>query len=191
MSQKPRHILEQLGLQLSMVAATIALFLATLAINEFFFLRFEFASGINWIYLPAGIRMLSTLLFGGAGAIGLLLVSWAVSFFHFFPNDPLRAFAGGILASLAPYLVYRIMQRHWGLQETLANLTTRRLLLCALSYALASPALHHLWFAFAEPERALLPGFVAMATGDFTGTILVLYAAKLLLSRWRPRQHGR
>lgn len=191
MSQTPRHTSGQLRLQLSMVAATIVLFLATLAINELLFLRFEFAAGINWIYLPAGIRLLSTLLFGGAGAIGLLLVSWAVSFLHFFPDDPLRAFAGGILASLAPYLVYRIMQRHWGLQETLANLTTRRLLLCSLLYALASPALHHLWFAFAEPERALLPGFLVMASGDFTGTILVLYAAKLLLSRWRPRQRGR
>lgn len=174
-----------------MMALTIVLFLATLAINELFFLRFEFARGINWIYLPAGIRLLSTLLFGGAGAIGLLLVSWAVSFFHFFPDDPVRAFAGGILASLAPYLVYRFMQRHWGLQETLVNLTTRRLLLCSLLYALASPALHHLWFAFTEPDRELLPGFIVMATGDFTGTILVLYAAKLLLSRWRPRQRTR
>lgn len=191
MSQTPRHAPGQLRLQLSMVAATIVLFLATLAINELLFLRFEFAAGINWIYLPAGIRLLSTLLFGGAGAIGLLLVSWGVSFLHLFPDDPLRAFAGGILASLAPYLVYRIMQRHWGLQETLANLTTRRLLLCSLLYALASPALHHLWFAFAEPGRALLPGFLVMASGDFIGTILVLYAAKFLLSRWRPRQRAR
>lgn len=191
MSQKPPSSSAQLRLQLSMVAATIVLFLATLAINELLFLRLEFARGINWIYLPAGIRLLSTLLFGGAGAIGLLLVSWAVSFFHFFPDDPVRAFAGGILASVAPYLVYRIVQRHWGLQETLATLTTRRLLLCSLLYALASPALHHLWFAFAEPERALLPGFVAMATGDFIGTILVLYAAKLLLSRCTSPHRGR
>jgi hypothetical protein len=182
MSQMP----SQLRLQLLMVVATIALFLATLALNELLFTRSEFARGINWIYLPAGIRLLSTLLFGGAGAIGLLLVSWGVSFFYFFPDDLLRAFMGGILASVAPYLVYRIMQRHWGLQETLANLTTRRLLLCSLLYALASPALHHLWFAFSDPERALLQGFIVMATGDFTGTILVLYTAKLILPRRRP-----
>ena len=46
---------------------------------------------------PAGVRLLSTLLFGGAGALGLLIVSWMVSFFYFFPSDFMRAFAGGIV----------------------------------------------------------------------------------------------
>lgn len=182
--------MSKLRLYIFMVATTIALFLAMLALNELLFARSEFDRGINWIYLPAGIRLLCTLLFGGAGAIGLLLVSWAVSFFYFFPDDLLRAFMGGILASAAPYLVYRLMQRHWGLQETLGNLTTRRLLLCSFVFALASPALHHLWFAFAEPERDLLSGFMVMATGDFTGTILVLYTAKFILARRMPRRRA-
>lgn len=170
-----------------MVVTTIILFLAALAINELLFTRSEFARGINWVYLPAGVRLLCTLLFGEAGVIGLLLVSWAVSFLYLFPNDAVRAFMGGILASAAPYLVYRLMQRHWGLKETLGNLTPRRLLLCALAFSLASPSLHHLWFIFAEPTRQLLPSFIAMVTGDFIGTVLVLYAAKLVLTRWDPR----
>lgn len=170
-----------------MVLATVILFLVALAINELVFTQSEFARGINWIYLPAGARLLCTLLFGGAGAIGLLLVSWAVSFFYFFPDDFVRAFMGGILASAAPYLVYRLMRYHGGLQDNLGNLTPRRLLLCSLAFSIASPLLHHLWFAFAEPERELLPGFIVMATGDFTGTILVLYTAKLVLARWSPR----
>lgn len=182
--------MSQLRLYLFMMVTTIALFLATLALNELLFANSEFVRGINWIYLPAGVRLLCTLLFGGAGAVGLLLVSWGVSFFHFFPDDLLRAFMGGILASAAPYLVYRLMQRHWGLQASLGNLTTRRLLLCSALFALASPALHHLWFAFADPDRDLLPGFIAMATGDFTGTLLVLYIAKFILARMPRRQAG-
>jgi hypothetical protein len=98
--------MSQLRLNLFMVAATMILFAIALAINEAFFTKLEFAAGINWIYLPAGVRLLCTLLFGEAGAIGLLLISWAVCFFYFFPNDPIRSFAGGILASAAPYLVY-------------------------------------------------------------------------------------
>jgi len=175
--------MSQLKLNLAMIAATIVLFIATLALNELLFTRLEFASGINWIYLPAGVRMLCTLLFGGAGAIGLLLVSWAVCFLYFFPDDMIRSFIGGILASAAPYLVYRIMQRHWGLLATLQNLTPKRLLICSLAFSLASPLLHHLWFAFAEPERPLLSGFLVMATGDFVGTMIVLYTAKFILMR--------
>ncbi|MEH6436727.1 hypothetical protein [Massilia sp. DD77] len=178
--------MSQLKLQVMMIAATIALFIATLALNELLFTRLEFSSGINWVYLPAGVRLLCTLLFGGAGAIGLLLVSWAVCFLYFFPDDMIRSFVGGILASAAPYLVYLIMQRHWGLMASLQNLTPRRLLLCSFAFALASPLLHHLWFAFAEPERPF-SGFFVMATGDFVGTLLVLYTAKFILSRLPAR----
>ncbi len=102
----------QLKLHSSMIGATILLFLLALAINELLFTRLEFAPGINWIYLPAGVRLLCTLLFAEAGAIGLLLVSWGVCFFYFFPNDPVRSFMGGILASASPYLVYLGMRSY-------------------------------------------------------------------------------
>ena len=127
--------MNSLRLNLLMMTATIILFLGALALNELLFARLEFVRGVNWIYLPAGIRLLCTLLFGEAGAIGLLLVSWAVCFFYFFPDDVIRSFMGGILASAAPYLVYRIMQRHAGMAPTLKNLTPARLLWCAVAFA--------------------------------------------------------
>jgi len=176
----------QLKLNAMMILATIVMFLAALAVNELFLLRFEFGPGINWIYLPAGVRLLSTLLFAEAGAIGLLIVSWGVSFFLFFPNDPMRAFAGGILATISPYLVYLGMRRYGGLDAGLTRLTTGRLLFAALAYSIASPLLHHLWFFFYEGKRELVHSFLAMAIGDFCGTITVLYMAKFLLARLAP-----
>jgi uncharacterized membrane protein YjjB (DUF3815 family) len=94
-----------------------------------------------------------------------------------------RSFAGGILSSAAPYLVYRGAQRYFGLSATLTNLSPRRLLACAAAFSLASPLLHHLWFAFYEHKTGLASGFAAMAVGDFGGTLGVLYSAKLVLAR--------
>lgn len=167
--------------QFTMVVATIVLFLAMLALNEWLFRHLEFAPGINWVYLPAGMRLLCTLLFAEAGAIGLLIVSWGVSFLVFFPNDFTRAFVGGILAALAPYLVYRIARRAWGLHASLANLTPRRLLVLSVAYAVASPLLHHAWFAL-QGQDDLLRGFAAMFVGDLAGTLIVIYGVKLLLA---------
>lgn len=173
-----------------MVLATIALFLLMLAINEWLFKHAEFVPGINWIYLPAGIRLLSTLLFGGAGAIGLLIVSWLVSFFYFFPNDFMRAFVGGIVATIAPYGVYKLAQYAFGLHASLANLTPRRLLICIVGCSFASPLLHHLWFVLHGDPQPLLDGFVVMFVGDLNGTLLVVYAVKAGL--WfLPRTAGR
>jgi hypothetical protein len=167
-------------MRLTMVMVTIAVFLVTVWVNMAFFSRFEFAPGINWIYLPAGVRLLATLLFAEAGAIGLLLVSWGVSYGVFFPEDPTRAFVGGVVSAVAPYMVYRIARRHWGLESTLSNLTSGRLLLLAVLFSLASPALHHVWFAI-EGQPELLRSFVAMFVGDLNGTLLVMYSAKLAL----------
>lgn len=168
-------------LQLSMVLATIVMFSAMLAINEWLFRWLEFAPGINYLYLPAGMRLLCTLLFAEAGAVGLLIVSWAVSFLVFFPGQFERPFMGGIIASAAPYAVYRLARTLYGLQASLANLTPRRLLVLVLAYSVASPLLHHLYFAF-NGQSGLLHGFVAMFIGDLTGTLVVIYGIKGLLS---------
>lgn len=173
--------MDRIRLQASMVLATMLVFLAMLALNEWLFTRLEFAPGINYVYLPGGVRLLCTLLFGGAGALGLLLVSWAVCFFHFFPDDHLRAFMGGVLATAAPYGVYRLAQRAYGIGASLANLTPWRLLLLALAYSIASPLLHHLWFAI-QGGTNLLHGFWVMFVGDLSGTLIVLYAVKGMLA---------
>ena len=162
-----------------MIAGTALLFLGTIGLNELLFARFEFAHGISWIYLPAGVRLLCVLLFAEAGAVGILVASWLICFLYFFPNDPIRSFAGGILAALAPYLTYRVLVAGRG-NASLAGFGPWRLLGCALAFSLASPALHHLWFAL-QGQQDLLHSFVVMASGDFAGTLIVLYGAKLIL----------
>ncbi len=173
--------MSEMQMKFAMAAGTAVLFLGALALNEFLFKRFEFAAGISWIYLPAGVRLLCTLLFAEAGAIGILFASWFICFFHFFPDDPLRSFAGGILAALAPWLTYRALTAG-RIGTSLAGLGPWRLLGCAVAFSIASPALHHIWFALQGQREGLLDGFVVMASGDFVGTLIVLYTAKLLLS---------
>ena len=164
-----------------MIAGTALLFLGTIGLNELLFARMEFAHGISWIYLPAGVRLLCILLFAEAGAIGILLASWLICIFYFFPNDPIRSFAGGVLAALAPYLTYRLLVAG-RVGPSLAGLGPWRLLGCALAFSIASPLMHHIWFALQGQQEGLVRGFFVMASGDLIGTLIVLYTAKLLLS---------
>lgn len=175
-------MMSSLRLNASMVLASAFLFLVVFLANEWFFnsASFEFVRGVNWIYLPAGMRLLCTLLFGGAGAIGILIASWITCVFYFFPDDPLRSFAGGIASAAAPYLVYKLAQYFYGLQVSLANLDARRLLLLSLAYAIANPSLHHAWLLLrGDPVGQ---GFFVMVIGDLLGTLVVIYTMKLVLS---------
>lgn len=167
--------------QTLLVLITMVAFIAALVINEWLFARLEFVPGINWVYLPAGMRLLCTLLFGSAGALGLLLVSWLVSFFYFFPDDSWRAFMGGILAAVAPYLIYRLARHAYGLHASLVNLSPQRLLACVFTYAVASPLLHHIWF-YLQGQDDLARGFVIMFIGDLTGSLIVVYAMKAVVA---------
>jgi hypothetical protein len=178
--------MSQIGLHAGIVAGTAIIFLLTLVLNEAVFTGSELVRGVNWVYLPAGIRLLGTLLFGGAGAIGILIASWLACVYYYFPDDLIRSTAGSIISALAPYLVYLMARKAFGLASSLRHLTPLRLLCCAAAFAAANALLHFLWAVWqlsAHPFDTSLVMFI----GDFFGSLLVLYIMKAILSL-APRQ---
>ena len=166
--------------QFSVAVITALLFLATLALNQWIFSELEFVRGVNWIYLPAGVRLLCTLLFAEAGVVGLFVVSWLVCNFYFFPDDGLRALAGGIMATLAPYGTYCAARKWMGLGRSLSDLTPRRLLWLSVIYGLSNALLHQAW-SVVIGDGFQLDELLVMILGDFSGTLIVLYVFKALL----------
>jgi hypothetical protein len=145
--------------------------------------------GVNWVYLPAGMRLLCTLLFGAMGALGILLASLISCFFYYFPNDPVRATFCGIISALAPYLVYLFATHKLGLRPSLVNLTAGRLLLLILLYSLAGPAMQQMWIALSRDTDNVGQCFLVMVIGDLSGTLIVIYTLKLAL-RLVTRMHA-
>lgn len=167
----------QLRATVYMVAGAILLHGSVMVLNEVFFRRAEFLQGIGWIYIPAGTRLLCVLLFGGAGALGLLITGWFACYWYYFPGDVARAWAGTIAGAGGPYLVYLLAKWRLGPRISLRTLGAERLLVCAIGCALASPLLHHLWFLLQDDGKPL--GFFVMFVGDLAGTLIVLLAARL------------
>ncbi|KQQ91887.1 hypothetical protein [Massilia sp. Leaf139] len=171
--------------QLGYVAITIVAFIGLNWINEAFFLRFEHGSGVNWVFLPAGIRLLATLLFGFAGFIGLLLASLYLNFHHFAFQE-VRALSGAVAAAAGPYLAY-LFAKHWfDLGPRLRNLTLGRLLFTGLLCGVVSPVLNHafVWVHTGTLDWAAL---LVMMVGDIAGILIVLTISKGLLTLTDPR----
>ena len=165
------------------IGIVAAAYTATYALNDWLFKEVEFTQGVAWVYLPAGIRLICTLLLGEIGVIGILLGSLITStLFKLFPNDLITTVGYSLISALAPYFAYRFTLQELRLERNLTNLTTTNLLICILLYGLCNPVLQLLWFVVRRVSTDFLPSMIVMSIGDLTGSLVVVYAIKFLLS---------
>lgn len=174
--------MSQIVLQVSMVTMSVGLYLGTMALNEMAFTELQEFPGVNWIFLPAGIRLLCTLLFGVWGVIGIGLATLFITTKYFFPDQWVYSAGLSFVSAMAPYLVYLSARHHFGLAESLINLSPQRLLVCCVAFGITSSGLHHFWFWLNDTAPVSLKSLVAMITGDIVGAIIVLYIVKMLLA---------
>ncbi len=157
-------------------------------LNDWLFGMTAVHDGANWIFLPAGLRLLCTLIFAGEGAVGLLLASLMIGHFRTDSMDPLTQFGAAFISAGAPYLAYRAALK-FGMSASLHKLSAAGLGILALAYAFASSFLHSFWFA----ARGFFPDFLhswyVMFAGDLIGTLIMVYLLKMVLAvvrRFRP-----
>ncbi|MCS0585550.1 hypothetical protein NX784_28625 [Massilia pinisoli] len=159
------------------VGITVCSFLCLNWINELLFSRLDVTTGANWVFLPAGVRLLSTLFFGLAGLEGMFLVGVYLNFHHFMFRSDYRSWSGAVAGSLGPYLA-SLFAIHWFmLKRDLEGLNLRRLLFTGLLCGFISPIFHQafMWVLTGTVDWATL---AAMIVGDTTGILIVLVLAK-------------
>lgn len=187
--RRPGVLISNIRFSFGLAALSLILFSAALLINELVFVNSEYVRGINWVYLPAGVRILCVLLFGLPGAVGVFIASWFSSVYYYFPHDALRAIVGAFISAIAPFLAYHAVRRGFRLRAGLENLTPSLLFVCCVACAVANAGSHHVWFALnGQTGPELIRGLPVMALGDLMGAVIVLYGIKALLALSRRRR---
>ena len=152
-----------------------------------------FGLGVNWIYLPAGLRLFLTLIFGLPGAMGIALASFLISYLGELPHDFTLCLGVGLVSGLAPYLARAFVISNTDLQTDLGNLSLQKLLSCIFIYALLSASLHQLWYATTGLENTgTFNHFLVMFVGDVFGSILLIAVVKYgldILKKTRRIEH--
>jgi hypothetical protein len=173
--------LKAVATHLGEVGITLLAFLCLNWINELAFIQIEQSNGINWVFIPAGVRLLATMLFGFTGFVGLLLAGIYLNFFHFSFDSDFRAWSGAIAGALGPYLAALLFKHWFTLEPRLKRLTAYRLLFTGVLCGLLSPVFHHtfLWILTGRVDWTAL---FAMIIGDTVGILIVLYLAKGAMS---------
>jgi hypothetical protein len=154
-------------------------------LNAQLFAQLQYSTYINWIFLPAAVRVLAVLLFGWRGALGLFMGA-LITFDMTLGDSGLSILVQTALSALAPWAAVHWTARWLKMNTDLQGLNFRQLALLCLAGAGLSAAAHTMLFSVQAHDPQLLWGFLPMFGGDLLGTLLVVYAAHFALRLYSP-----
>ena len=148
----------------------------------------ESAPNISWLFLPAGVRLILIMVFEERSLLGLFLGAMSTGFIF---ND-LNLSLGlitliSLVASLAPFLAYRIVKRYkFELDGDLRNLNLDTIVSLALGVGLLSTLGHHLVFRLNEGIFGVqgLGSVMTFFAGDLIGTLVILVLVFVAFKLW-------
>jgi hypothetical protein len=169
-------------LRFSIITGTAVFFLVIKSFNGWMIEHLNFFTGIGWISLPDGVCILSTLLFGILGVVGVLIADLLLNVFHSGLTDLDSGIMDAMVKAAGPYLVYLFATRAYDMKTSLAKLTSKRLLLLIVLCALACSALQSSWMALHGNVGNLPLDFMLMFAGNLSGALILTYTIKFVLA---------
>jgi hypothetical protein len=156
-------------------------------INAWLTTQLAYGLGVNWIYLPAGLRLFLTLIFGLSGAAGIAIASFMICLFGQFPPELTTCIGIGVISGFAPYLAMVFVLSNVNISSDLSNLSLQKLVMCTLIYAALSAGLHQWWFAIRGlDDTGSFNHFLVMLIGDVLGTAVLIGLIKCGLDLLKP-----
>jgi hypothetical protein len=165
-----------------------AVWLGFMPFYEWLFSWTEHVPGVNWVYLPHGVRMMLVLLLGAAGALGFTLGALIYTqLTGYGPTfDPSLDLVLAVIPGLAAWVAVMLTFRQWpgrSLQPLARSGTQamdgRRLLLLAFVSAILNSTSHiTARYALGSEAHDWVNLWTAMFVGDLFGALLLLYTLK-------------
>lgn len=160
------------------IILSATLYMAFFYFNQAITAPLEAAKGVNWIFLPAGLRIFLTLILDYSGAIGLAIASLLINYIGFYELDLTSTLGIAIICGVAPLLGRHFVIHNLKVQADLSNISMKHLLIIIIAYSLLSSGLHQLWFVSRGLDSGGWNHFIAMFCGDLAGSILFVAVIK-------------
>ncbi len=165
-----------------MIFVAAALYAVVRMTNDWLFQSLEISAQINWIYLPAFLRVFYVLLLGRVNGFlaiffgGLMLGDATFS-------SQINWLANNVSAALSPVLAFLIFE-FW-LRRPVNLSSLRELVQVSLIYCLFNTVLHHLMWAVLDPSQFHQPlQVLGMMMGDFLGCLIGVGLLKVAIDRF-------
>lgn len=149
-------------------------------LNTVIFSYFETSKFINWIFIPAGVRLISVLLFGLYGVAGLFVGALITGTQANLDANTIIAIS--LISAINPYLAINVTRYCLKVDKLMQGLNAKQLLTISFFAALFNGLSHNLYFHLYIKKSCIL-NFINMFVGDFIGSLIVLYTFALSI-KW-------
>ncbi len=158
--------------------------------NDWLTAFLEVAPGVNWIYLPAGLRLFLVLIFSLSGALGIAIASTLITFGRDLGNDMISILGIGLISGFSPYLARLLVIRNLKINPDLSNLNAQIIAISVLVFAALSTGLHQVWFVLMDIPSGSPSNAIAMLIGDILGALLFISICKFGIDVYK-RYYGK
>jgi len=170
----------------ALTLGSAVLFAGFFVFNGWLFGDLLYREGVNWVFLPAGFRIVLILVLGLPGALGIMLGTWFLDWELMATSSMGLALANGVVSGFTPLWVLKALERGRRTRRLLQNMTAQQLLNITLIFAAASSVAHHLvWVLLGRENVNIWVDVWPMFVGDAIGALLMLYSFKFLLQTAR------
>lgn len=166
-------------------AVVAGLWVLLFYINDLLLPFFEHSILASWIFLPAFLRLAAVMVLGWRAISGLFVGSLITSelLHHEYTSEINLEIA--LLSSLVPWLAYAATRRMLNVNANLATLRPYHLLIFSATCSLTTAVAHSMLYTYHGIVDNFTGQFVPMVTGNFIGTVIVLYLIKSILNSER------
>lgn len=140
-------------------------------LNMVLFHKLLFSTFVTWIFIPQGLRLISVIVFGELGVLGLFLGSIVTYYLNGFTIG--NPYILALISAINPYLAVATSRYLLKLDNLFTELTASKLLFISLISAVFNSGSHQIYL-----HMRTLAGFgsdaFVMFYGDFFGTLIML-----------------
>jgi hypothetical protein len=167
----------------ALILISALLFVAFFHVNDWVFSSIEYRHGVNWVFLPAGFRVILVLIMGIPACMGIMLGTWFIDRTAFETGQSIITLFNGIASGFTPWVVMKVLENREKFGTQLQQLTSTQLLNYTLIYAASNAFVHQLgWWLLDRASVNPLIDIWPMFIGDTVGALIMLYAFKGLLA---------
>jgi hypothetical protein len=165
-----------------LIAISAVLYWLGYELQSLLFRFTEHIPGVNWFYLPAGLRVLFVLVAGIYGALGIFAATVVIDLMHMQDLSGVLLLLTAAASGFGAWVALWVLRWKGVIAQGLQGLTSMALMQYALIYAVFNALFHQVsWWAFKRDGSLLMVDIWPMFVGDLLGAVAFLYGLKLAL----------